>query len=295
MSVRVHSWLKIWIQAARPKTLWAGVAPVVIGAALAAGDQAFHPTFALLALAGSVLIQIGTNYCNDYFDFKKGADTAQRVGPVRATQAGLVTPRAMAMATVLVFALASLVWVALVVRAGWPLVVIGFVSILCGVLYTAGPMPLAYVGLGDLFVLVFFGPVAVAGTYYVQALAWPSYVVIAGMAPGLLSVAILTVNNLRDIETDRVAGKRTLAVRFGKKFARGEYAFCVIVAPLVPLALYFITGRVGAVLGSLVLIPGVAAIRRVFQDEGAALNPMLGRTALLLLAFSVLFSVGWLL
>jgi 1,4-dihydroxy-2-naphthoate octaprenyltransferase len=286
--------LKIWIQAARPKTLWAGVAPVLIGAALAKGDGVFHAVSVLLALAGAILVQVGTNYCNDYCDFKKGADTAQRVGPVRATQAGLVTPRAMAVATVVVFALAAVVCSALVARAGWPLAVVGVVSILCGVLYTAGPVPLAYVGLGDLFVLIFFGPVAVAGTYYVQALALPVHAVLAGIAPGLLSVAILTVNNLRDIETDRVAGKRTLAVRFGKGFARGEYAACIFGAALVPLALYFATGRSGGIFGSLILLPGLATIRLVMRDEGAPLNPMLGRTALLLLAYSVLFSMGWL-
>ncbi len=283
----------IWIQAARPKTLWAGVAPVLIGAALATGDGVFHAASAFLALAAAVLVQVGTNYCNDYFDFMKGADTVHRVGPVRATQAGLVTPRAMALATILVFALSAAACCALVVRAGWPMAVVGVVSILCGVLYTAGPVPLAYVGLGDLFVLVFFGPVAVAGTYYVQALALPAHAIIAGIAPGLLSVAILTVNNLRDIETDRVAGKRTLAVRFGKKFARGEYALCVLGAALVPLALYIATGRMGSILGVLILLPGLAAIRRVMLDDGAALNPMLGKTALLLLAYSVLFSVGW--
>lgn len=267
----------------------------MIGSALAAGDHAFHATYALLALAGAVLVQIGTNYCNDYFDFKKGADTVHRVGPVRATQAGLVTPRAMATATAVVFALAALVCVAMVARAGWPMLVVGAVSVLCGVLYTAGPVPLAYVGLGDLFVLVFFGPVAVAGTYYVQALALPVHAVVAGIAPGLLSVAILTVNNLRDIETDRVAGKRTLAVRLGKGFARSEYAACLIGAALVPLALFVAIGRAGGILGSVILLPGVLAIRRVGSDEGAALNPMLGRTALLLLAYSVLFSLGWLL
>jgi 1,4-dihydroxy-2-naphthoate octaprenyltransferase len=285
--------VKVWIQAARPKTLWAAVAPVVMGSAMAAADGAFHGPSAALALLGALLIQVGTNYCNDYGDFRKGADTLARVGPVRATQAGLVSPTAMLWATVLVFALTALVAILLSLRAGWPVLVVGAASILSGVVYTAGPRPLAYVGLGDLFVLFFFGPVAVGGTYFVQARAWSSEAALAGLAAGLLSCAILTVNNLRDVETDRVAGKRTLAVRFGKNFSRGEYVACVVLALLVPVALWLATGRAGGLLGCLAVLPAVPAVLGVLRNDGAALNPYLGRTGLVLLLFGLLFSAGW--
>ncbi|HEY8241435.1 MAG TPA: 1,4-dihydroxy-2-naphthoate polyprenyltransferase [Kiritimatiellia bacterium] len=283
----------VWIQAARPKTLWAGVAPALIGTAMAAADGFFHLSSALFALLGAVLIQVGTNYCNDYCDFRKGADTSARVGPVRATQAGLVAPGAMLAATVIVFLLAALTAVPLFLRAGWPVAAISAAGILSGVLYTAGPKPLAYVGLGDIFVLLFFGPVAVAGTYFVQALRVESYVIFAGLAPGLLSVAVLTVNNLRDIETDRFAGKRTLAVRLGRGFARVEYAACILGATLVPLVIYAAKGWTAGLPGVLVAVPGALAIRAVWRTDGPALNPLLGRTALLLLLYSVLFSLGW--
>jgi 1,4-dihydroxy-2-naphthoate octaprenyltransferase len=286
--------MKVWILAARPKTLWAAVAPVTIGTALAYGDQALHWPSALIALTGALLIQVGTNFCNDYCDFKKGADTPDRQGPVRATQAGLISPDAMKRATVLTFVLAAVICSYLVWRAGWPLALVGALSILCGVLYTAGPFPLAYVGLGDLFVVVFFGPVAAAGTYYVQALHLPMYAVVAGLAPGLLSTAILTVNNLRDIESDRKAGKKTLAVRLGATFARWEYTVCVVTAALVPVVLHRAWNLPrGVLLASLILPIALPVIRRVWRgDDGRALNPMLGATALLLLLYSALFAVG---
>ncbi|MBI3119171.1 MAG: 1,4-dihydroxy-2-naphthoate octaprenyltransferase, partial [Candidatus Hydrogenedentes bacterium] len=186
--------LKTWLLAARPKTLWAGVSPVIIGSAMAWEAGAFHPAAALAALAGAVLIQIGANFANDYFDFIKGTDTAERVGPTRVTQAGLVTPRQMRNATALVLALAFLIGLYLASRGGWPILLIGLLSIAFAVLYTGGPFPLAYLGLGDLFVLIFFGLVAVSGTYYVQALQLPLAALLAGIAPGLFSTAILTVN-----------------------------------------------------------------------------------------------------
>lgn len=284
---------KVWILAARPKTLGAGIAPVLVGTALAAGDRALHWPSALCALLGSLLIQVGTNYANDYFDFVKGADTADRIGPTRATQAGLVSPRAMWRATACVFLLACIPGAYLVWRCGWPLVAIGLASIACGILYTGGPLPLGYLGLGDLFVLVFFGPVAVGGTYYVQALTLTPPVMLAGLAPGLFSVAILTVNNLRDVEQDRVGGKRTLAVRFGVIFARWEYAvslFCGAV--VIPFVLQCMTGRyVG--LAAFSFVPAWFAIRTAFASrDGAVLNQLLATTGRLLLLFSVLFGIG---
>jgi 1,4-dihydroxy-2-naphthoate octaprenyltransferase len=287
-----------WLLAARPKTLAAGVTPVVIGAVLAQADGHLHLPSLLCCALGALLIQIGTNYANDYFDFVKGTDTEERIGPKRATQAGLVTPRQMLLATVIVFALAFLPGGYLIYRAGWPLLAIGLVSVACGVLYTGGPYPLGYLGLGDLFVLVFFGPVAVAGTYYVQALQMPPEVIFAGLAPGLFSTAILSVNNLRDADTDVKTGKRTLAVRLGKSFARWEYAVTLFLgAVVVPVALCVWTGGHWPVLIALAsFAAAVPAIRTVFtSNDGPTLNAMLARTGGLLVLFTLLFSVGWLL
>lgn len=283
--------------AARPKTLWAGIAPVIIGTAMAFGDGAFHWPSALCALLGSVLIQVGTNLANDYFDFLKGADTTERIGPTRATQAGLIAPQTMKRAAIAIFAAALLPGAYLVWRGGWPLVAIGLASILCGVLYTAGPFALGYIGLADLFVLIFFGPVAVGGTYYVQALSIHSPALLAGLATGLLSVALLTVNNLRDIDQDRQAGKRTLAVRFGRTFARIEYAACVAAAVvLIPLYLSVSHQKPWLLAVPIVLIILVTPVLRTVSTKtgGAELNAALAATGKLLLAFSVVFSITWL-
>jgi len=278
--------------------LAAGLTPVLIGTAMAAAAGHFHLVSALAAGLGALLIQIGTNFANDYFDFVKGTDTEERVGPTRATQAGLVTPRTMLFATILVFALAFLPGAYLVYRAGWPLLAIGIVSVICGVLYTGGPFPLGYLGLGDIFVLVFFGPVAVGGTYYVQALELTTPVFVAGFMPGLFSTAILTVNNLRDADTDVRTGKRTLAVRFGKTFARWEYLLCLVVAG-VAIPLYLCVeaeGNWSALAGCLALVLAIPLVRNVFtMEDGAILNDTLAGTGKVLLLFSVLFSIGWLL
>jgi 1,4-dihydroxy-2-naphthoate octaprenyltransferase len=292
-----RSTASVWIQAARPKTLWAAVAPVLIGTAMAFEAGLGHWPSALAALAGALLIQIGTNFANDYFDYTKGADRYQRLGPTRVTQAGLVTPRAMRAAMTITFLLAVVVGSYLVWRGGWPIVIIGLLSILFGVLYTAGPYPLAYYGWGDIFVLIFFGPVAVGGTYYVQALSINETVLLAGLSPGLFSVAILTVNNLRDIESDARAGKKTLAVRFGRTFAHLEYLLAVLVASLLPVFLSLTTGSHRyAMITALVPLAAIPAIRGVFgKAEGRALNDILAATGKLLLLYSVLFSIGWLL
>ncbi len=284
---------KHWLLAARPKTLLASVSPVAIGAALAYHDGWFHAASGLAALAGAICIQVGTNFCNDYFDFFQGADTEKRKGPTRAVQAGLISPAAMLTATVVMFSLAALVCVYLSWRGGWPIVVIGMLSVVFGVLYTAGRRSLAYLGLGDPFVLVFFGPVAVGGTYYVQARQLPPWVLVAGLAPGLLSVGLLVVNNLRDIEEDRVANKKTLAVRFGASFARWQYAACVSLAAAIPLVLWAQgTLPMSCLLACAVSVPGSLVIRNVWNNGGAALNPCLGQTAGLLLLYTVLFCIG---
>ncbi|MBW2108896.1 MAG: 1,4-dihydroxy-2-naphthoate polyprenyltransferase [Deltaproteobacteria bacterium] len=286
---------KIWILAARPKTLWAAVSPVLIGTAMAfeGGKGAWLPAAA--ALFGAVMIQIGTNFANDYFDYQKGADAGPRLGPLRVTQAGLVRPGAMRAAFFLAFFLAALAGTYLTWHAGWPIAIIAILSIVSGVLYTAGPYPLGYVGLGDVFVLIFFGPVAVGGTYYVQALEISPAVLVAGLAPGLFSVAILTVNNLRDISGDTRAGKKTLAVRFGRRFSRIEYLVCVIAGSAVPAVLWWMDqGRMFslATLGvPLLAIPSFAKVLR--STDGPVLNGVLAATGKLLLVYSVVFSVGW--
>jgi 1,4-dihydroxy-2-naphthoate polyprenyltransferase len=290
--------IRIWVVAARPKTLWASCAPVVIGTAMAYHYGAFHWPSALCALVGAMLIQIGTNYANDYFDFVKGADTAERLGPLRATQAGLVRPIVMLRATMIVFNLVAIPGAFIVWRGGWPFLLIGILSILFGILYTAGPHPLAYLGLGDVFVLIFFGPVAVCGTYYLQAQALSAEVVIASIAPGLLSVALLTVNNLRDVDEDRRAGKRTLAVRLGRNFARMEFLIAVLVACVViPLYFYWTTQNRAFAATPLITLPfAILGARVVLRDATSQeLNGVLGLTGKLLLIHSVVFSLGWLL
>jgi 1,4-dihydroxy-2-naphthoate octaprenyltransferase len=285
----------LWASAARARTLPASVAPVLVGVVLAVTDGVGHAPAALAALVGAILIQVGTNYANDYFDFIKGADTAERVGPRRAVQSGLIAPAAMRRATILVFGLAVLVGLYLATRGGWPIVVVGVASILCGVLYTGGPFPLGYRGLGDFFVLVFFGPVAVAGTYWVQALELDWRPIVAGLGPGLISTAILAVNNLRDRETDAKAGKRTLAVRLGATFTRVEFSAAMVLACLTPL-LFLASGAAGwgMLLPLLTLLAAIPVHRTVWcRTDGAALNGALADTGKLLMLYAVLFCVGW--
>jgi 1,4-dihydroxy-2-naphthoate octaprenyltransferase len=288
--------VRVWIDSARPKTLPAAIGPVVVGAALAYGDGFFDAVTLAVTLLCAVLIQVGTNLANDYYDFVKGADTAERVGPVRATQAGLVSPRQMRNAFVGVFAAACLLGAYLVVKGGWPIAVIGVVSIVCAVAYTAGPLAIAYVGLGEVFVLVFFGPVAVGGTYYLLAGGINQAAIIAGLGPGLLSTAILAVNNFRDIETDKAAGKKTLAVRFGYGFGRAEYIFCVVVGCLVPMYLSIaVGGRYFCNLAAAALPAAVFPIRTVCARPSAEdLNTVLAQTGRVLMVYCVLFAVGWL-
>ena len=288
---------KVWLLAARPKTLGAAIAPVLIGTAMAWAAGGFHALAAGCALLGAILIQIGTNFSNDYSDFLKGADTEDRKGPLRVTQAGLVTPEAMKRATVVVFALAVAAGGYLIWRGGWPVLLIGLLSILSGLLYTVGRYSLAYLGLADLFVLVFFGPVAVGGTYYVQTLTINDVVIVAGVAAGLLSVAILLVNNIRDVEEDRAANKKTLVVRAGRSFGVALYMACVLIAALIPVGLYFYTGQHPWAMAVVLILPLAWPIVQKLRHERAAmaLNPLLGATGRLLLLYSLLFSIGWML
>ena len=291
--------LRVWLWAARPKTLGAAVAPVLVGTGMAVEAGMWHLASAALALVGAVLIQVGVNYHNDYADYVQGADTEDRVGPLRVTQAGLVAPETMRRATIFVFGLAVVSGLYLIVRGGWPILVVGLASIGAAIWYTAGRYSLAALGLADLFVFVFFGPVAVGGTYYVQALSLPMEVLVAGAGPGLLSIAILLVNNVRDVGEDRAASKRTLVVRFGRRFGVVAYGACVIGALLLAVLL------AGGLLGTtdahpwaaapLALLPlAVQPIRTMASTtDPERLNPLLGATGRLLLLWAVLFSIGW--
>jgi 1,4-dihydroxy-2-naphthoate octaprenyltransferase len=285
--------LRTWLLAARPKTLTAALAPVAVGTGLAFGAGAGRWPLALAALLGALLIQIGTNLTNDYYDFRKGADTAERLGPVRVTQAGLVAPRTVLLAAALCYLAATLVGVFLVVAGGWVVVAIGLLSILCGWAYTGGPVPLGYLGLGEAFVLLFFGFVAVGGTVWVQALRLPAATWFAALSVGCTGTLLIVVNNLRDIDTDRRAKKRTLAARFGTGFARAEYVGLLAVAFLAPVAA-FALGQTGApVLLSLGALPlAVQPLRLVLSEKGAALNRALAGSARLQLVHGVLLSIG---
>lgn len=283
---------KTWLLAIRPQTLTAGLVPVVVGTALAVRDGVAHVPAAIAALLGALCIQIGTNLFNDYEDFRRGADTAERLGPARVTQRGWLTPRQVARASVVAFVAAVAIGSYLVFRAGWPLVGLGLTSVLCGLAYTGGPLPLAYHGLGDLFVMLFFGVAAVCGTYYVQAFTVTPTTVWVSLAIGALATCILVVNNLRDRQTDARANKRTLAVRFGPLAARVEYALLLAGAYAVPVGLAFLSGAVGWLLPVLTLPLALRELRAVCTKEGAALNPHLGGAARVGLVYGLLLSVG---
>jgi len=280
--------------AARPRTLPAAVAPVLVGTSLAIRYGTFHPLAFIAALLGAMAIQIGTNLSNDYSDARRGADTDERIGPVRVTAGGLVPPRQVLIATYLTFAAAVLCGVYLIAIAGWALLAVGAASILAGVLYTGGPRPYGYAGLGEVFVFLFFGIVAVSGSYFVQRRALPWQAFVLAVPVGLLIAAILVVNNVRDIDTDRRAGKRTLAVRLGR--GRTRVLFAVIVAAsFVTSWVPWFAGSLSAwlllTLAAAPLALGVVQTVRTHND-GPSLNAALARTAKLALAFCLLLCAG---
>jgi len=282
-----------WLLATRPATLGIAVAPVLVGSALAHLRGRFAPGPATAALLGAVLILIGTNLANDVFDFEKGADTKERLGPTRVTQAGLLRPQAVRAGMWTAFALATLCGLYLAWTAGGVVIAIGVASILSGIAYTGGPYPLGYNGLGEVFVFAFLGLVAVGGTVFVQTGAVPSLALWCGVPMGALATAVLVVNNVRDVETDRVAGKRTLAVRLGRAGGLMEYHLMTLLAYLVPAVLVLQHKlSVWALLPTLTLPLAVRLNTAVRHQRGAALNPLLKGTAQLLLLFGVLWSIG---
>ena len=288
--------LHIWLMAARPRTLPAAVAPVLVGTALAATEGTFKGLTFVAAMVGAVFIQIGTNLSNDYSDARRGADTEDRLGPVRVTAGGLVPPRQVLLATYLAFGVAVLAGAYLITTAGWELLLVGAASILAGVLYTGGPRPYGYEGLGEVFVFLFFGVVAVTGSYFAQVedVSWEALVL--AVPVGLLAAAILVVNNVRDLETDRRAGKRTLAVRLGRPRARGLYAAMVYGAFLcAPIPWLAGSDELSPwLLLPLLALPLAVPIVRTVRNrtDGPSLNGALARTGLLQLVFCVLLSAG---
>jgi 1,4-dihydroxy-2-naphthoate octaprenyltransferase len=280
--------------AARPRTLPAAIAPVLVGTALAIGEDTFRPFAFACALIGSMFIQIGTNLSNDYSDARRGADTEDRLGPVRVTAGGLMPPKQVLVGTWVAFGIAAAAGVYLIATAGWQLLLVGAASILAGVLYTGGPRPYGYEGLGEVFVFLFFGVVAVVGSYFVQTEHLEGVAFALSIPVGLLSAAILLVNNIRDADTDRRAGKRTLAVRLGRDGARTLFLIAVGGAFAAVPAIALFGDLSPLTLLALLAIPlAVPLVRTVMsRTDGPALNEALARAGMLLAVFSLLLSAG---
>lgn len=287
--------MQIWITACRPKTLTAGVVPVLVGSSLAWSQGATVRWWVfLLALLAASCIQIATNLFNDLIDFKKGADTEDRIGPERATASGLIKPEAILRGALIVSALALLSGVPLVLHGGWPILVLGLVSLLLAYGYTGGPFPLAYLGLAEIFVLLFFGVFAVGGVYYLHTHSLDWAAVVAGMQVGLLATLLLVINNIRDADQDRLANKRTLAVRFGLAFARYEVAV-LLLAPFALQLFWFWRGQFWAALLPLLVAHMAFKLWRSIKatPPSTLYNSFLARSAALHAVFGLLLAVGF--
>ncbi len=285
--------LKAWLLAIRPKTLPAAIAPVMVGMAMAITDNAFKPLPVLAAMSGALLLQVGVNLANDYFDYIKGVDTADRLGPVRATQSGMISPKNIKTGMMVVFGLSLVVGIYLTVQGGWPIIIIGLASIAAAFAYSGGPYPLASHGLGDITVFVFFGLTAVCGTYYVQTLKLGTSVILVSVPIGLLITAILVVNNLRDIHTDQKTKKRTLAVILGERGTKAEYTILIVIAYCCPAILFLTIHKSAWIMLPLIsLYPAIKMVKKIYRVEGTALNSALAQTAQLTFIFSILLSIG---
>jgi 1,4-dihydroxy-2-naphthoate polyprenyltransferase len=283
-----------WVRAARPQTLAAALVPILIGASLAYSDNQLRWDSTLVALFCAFAIQIGTNFANDYFDFVNGADTPDRIGFERATSAGTISPKAMLTATIATMLIAFLAGLYLVWVGGWVILIIGLLSLFFGILYTGGPYPLGYNGLGDLFVFIFFGIVAVSGTYYVNTLEWSTLSFWASLPVGALCVNILVVNNLRDVEQDKVSGKRTLGVLLGESALKIEYLLMLSVAFIIPVILYHFFEFSIWIMLSYLSLPFARSLNNQvwYHEDKKSLNRTLERTAQFMLLYGVLFSAG---
>ncbi|MEO8575099.1 MAG: 1,4-dihydroxy-2-naphthoate polyprenyltransferase [Gemmatimonadales bacterium] len=287
--------VRAWLLAARPATLPAAAVPVIVGASAAISEGAsFRPLVFVATLLCALLIQTGTNFANDYSDFHRGADTDQRLGPTRVTQSGLISQKAVRRGIFVAFGLAVLLGASLALVGGWPIIAIGAFSILAGLAYTGGPFPFGYHGLGDVFVFLFFGLIAVTGTAYLQSGEWSVSALILSVSIGLLTTNILVINNLRDLPTDAVAGKRTLAVRLGDGNTRGQYALFMALAYTIPVAVAFTDPAHRWLLLPLVTLPfAIGLLRAVLGGtSGRDLNIILERTGQLLLLFGLLLAIG---
>ena len=284
---------KIWLLASRPKTLPAAAAPIIVGSALTYADGSFRPLIALICLLTALLLQIGSNLANDVFDYEKGTDQGERLGPTRVTQSGLLTPGEVKRGMMVVFGISAALGLYLISVGGWPILILGVAAILSAIAYTGGPYPLGYHGLGDLFVFIFFGLVAVTGTYYLQTETITPAVWWMSVAMGLLTTAILVVNDLRDIENDRLGGKKSLAIRFGERFSQMEYAACILGAYLIVAGLALGGNLPPWSLLTLLTLPlAIRLLRSVRTDRGQTLNKTLAGTGQLELFYALALAAG---
>lgn len=289
----MNSKLSIWIVASRPKTLPAALVPVMVGSSLAYHYGSFNFLFSVIALVCLILIQIGTNFTNDLYDYYKGADNEKRTGPTRVLASKLVTVKEMKIAITAVFSLSFILGIYLVSQTDIIILIIGIFSIIAGLAYTAGPYPLAYNGLGDLFVFIFFGLVGTAGTFYLHTNEFNITSLLAGIPVGALITNILVVNNYRDIDTDKEVGKNTLAVLLGKDFTKFQYVFLIIISFLVPVIFYLIFNMNLTILLPLILIPlAFILVKMFFILNGSELNKTLELTAKFSAVYGLLFSAG---
>ncbi len=285
------STVRIWYLAARPWTLPASLAPIIVGSAVAWHEGGFHVLTALMALLTALLLQIAANFANDAIDFKRGTDTEERVGPTRITSAGYVSYEGVMRATAMALGLAVLTGLYLVLRGGWPFLLLGLFAVIAAVAYTGGPFPISYLGLGEIFVFLFFGLIAVTGTAYLQTGEITALSLWSSLIPGALIVGILIVNNYRDLDGDRVAGKRTVAVRIGPEKTRLEYALMLLVTAATPLVFWAVGWLDAWALVTLLGWPLLWMLwRQITSLRGPALNKTLGMTGRVSVAASVLLS-----
>ncbi|MBX9923753.1 MAG: 1,4-dihydroxy-2-naphthoate polyprenyltransferase [Rhabdochlamydiaceae bacterium] len=284
--------LQIWVAASRPKTLPISIGPALTGTLLAFSEGFFHPMLFLMTIATALGLQICANFANDYFDFMKGADTNERKGPLRVTQAGLVSLDQMKKALMISLTITACLGCCLVWYGGFFMAVLVAISLLCAVLYTGGPFPLAYLGLGDLFVFLFFGPIATLGAYFLQTASFSWDPILLGIGSGMLSVTPLVVNNIRDEQEDFTADKKTLVVRFGKRFGQMEYLFCLALGALVPFL--FCKQHPFCLISLLFIIPACFSARSVLTyTDPKELNAVLAKTGQVVLLYHILFCLGW--
>ncbi len=284
--------IKYFLMATRPKTLPAGIIPVCIGSTAAYADGHFQWFYSFTALICSILIQIITNYVNEIYDYKRGADSAGRLGPQRAVASGLISLGEMKIMTIVLTVITFLIGLILVAEAGWPILIVGVLSLIFAWAYTGGPFPLAYKGIADIFVLIFFGVIAVCGTYYIQMKSVNIEIFIASFAPGFLSMNILGINNIRDIETDRKADKNTLALLLGRDNAVLLFNILNILTFLIPVTLYFISSNIFILLPILTAPLAFFLARELQKKHGSELNSVLAKAGLLLLLYGICMVVG---